>query len=107
MKGSCLCGAIEYEVVSLATPIVHCHCRTCRKAHAAAFAPTAGVQRQTEWDAWNARLQHHLLRDGNVFLSLPTYRGHRWLRAVLLNPYTDEHVIDRVFQRIDAFAPRK
>jgi ADP-ribosyl-[dinitrogen reductase] hydrolase len=26
--------------------IVHCHCRTCRKAHASAFASTARVDRE-------------------------------------------------------------
>ena len=45
MKGSCLCGAIEYEITQLDMPITHCHCRTCRKAHAAAYAPVAGVLR--------------------------------------------------------------
>lgn len=46
MKGSCLCGAVEYEIDSIDMPISHCHCRTCRKAHAAAFATTAGVMRE-------------------------------------------------------------
>lgn len=46
MKGSCLCGAIEYEIDQLDMPISHCHCRTCRKAHAAAFSSTAGVMRE-------------------------------------------------------------
>ncbi|MGR9012608.1 MAG: GFA family protein [Gammaproteobacteria bacterium] len=40
MKGSCLCGVIEYRIDM---PISHCHCRTCQKAHAAPFAATAGV----------------------------------------------------------------
>lgn len=42
MKGSCLCGEID----SIDTPIAHCHCRTCQKAHAAPFASTAGVMRK-------------------------------------------------------------
>jgi Uncharacterized conserved protein len=46
MKGSCLCGAIEYQIDSIDTPITHCHCRTCKKAHAAPFAATAGVMRE-------------------------------------------------------------
>ena len=46
MKGSCLCGAIVYEIDQLDMPISHCHCRTCRKVHAAAFVPTAGVKRE-------------------------------------------------------------
>lgn len=45
MKGSCLCGAVEYEIDQLG-PIGHCHCRTCRKAHAASFASTARVDRE-------------------------------------------------------------
>jgi ADP-ribosyl-[dinitrogen reductase] hydrolase len=44
-RGSCLCGAVRYEVDRLDMPIGHCHCTTCRKAHAAAFATTAGVMR--------------------------------------------------------------
>ena len=46
MRGSCLCGAIEYQADALAGPIVHCHCRTCQKAHAAAFATTVRVNRK-------------------------------------------------------------
>ncbi|MDQ2730591.1 MAG: GFA family protein [Armatimonadota bacterium] len=46
MKGSCLCGAVIYEIDRLDRPILHCHCTTCRKAHAAPFAPTAGVMRE-------------------------------------------------------------
>ncbi|CAB3690766.1 GFA family protein [Achromobacter dolens] len=45
MQGSCLCGAVAYQADRLAGPIVHCHCVTCRKAHAAAFASTARVAR--------------------------------------------------------------
>jgi len=45
MKGSCLCGAVEYQVDGLAGPIVHCHCHSCQKAHAAAFASTARANR--------------------------------------------------------------
>ena len=44
MKGSCLCGSIEYEISKFETEIVHCHCKTCRKAHSAAFNTTAGVK---------------------------------------------------------------
>ncbi|MBK5396794.1 GFA family protein [Pseudomonas sp. TH39(2020)] len=46
LQGSCLCKAVEYHVDSLDMPISHCHCQTCRKAHAAAFASTAGVMRE-------------------------------------------------------------
>ncbi|MDO8698574.1 MAG: GFA family protein [Pseudomonas sp.] len=46
IKGSCLCGAIGYELDNLDMPIAHCHCLTCQKAHTAAFASTAGVLRE-------------------------------------------------------------
>lgn len=45
-RGSCLCGAVRYEIDRLDMPISHCHCQTCRKAHAAAYATTAGVMRE-------------------------------------------------------------
>ena len=44
LKGSCLCGAVTYEVDRLG-PIGHCHCTTCRKAHAAPFTTTARAER--------------------------------------------------------------
>jgi hypothetical protein len=46
LKGSCLCGAIRYEIDGLDMPIGHCHCATCRKAHASAYTTTAGVMRE-------------------------------------------------------------
>jgi len=45
ITGSCLCGAVAYEVDGLSGPISHCHCRTCQKAHSAAFATTARAMR--------------------------------------------------------------
>ena len=37
-QGSCLCGSIRFEVNNKLEPVVNCHCKYCRKAHAAAFA---------------------------------------------------------------------
>ncbi len=45
MQGSCLCGAVLYEVEAPALLIGHCSCWTCRKAHAAPFTTTARVAR--------------------------------------------------------------
>jgi ADP-ribosyl-[dinitrogen reductase] hydrolase len=57
LKGSCLCGAVRYEVDQLDSPIGHCHCQTCRKAHASAFATTARVLREHfRWTAGEDRL---------------------------------------------------
>jgi hypothetical protein len=46
VRGSCLCGRVEYEASQLDSPIEHCSCRVCRKAHAAAFNTGALVKRE-------------------------------------------------------------
>lgn len=55
-------------------------------------------------DRWNADLQQFLLREAEVFLSLPRLDGRRWLRAVLLNPFTELEHIDSLFDHVDRFA---
>jgi hypothetical protein len=45
LNGSCLCGAVAYEVDAPLGAIVHCHCHTCRKAHGSAFSSVASVPR--------------------------------------------------------------
>jgi glutamate/tyrosine decarboxylase-like PLP-dependent enzyme len=56
-----------------------------------------------ERDDLNSRLQQTLLSENDVFVSLPTYRDSRWLRVVLLNPFTGPTVLDRIFSGVDAF----
>jgi len=43
IKGSCLCGAVRYEVAGPLLGAGHCHCSICRKAHGAAFATWAFI----------------------------------------------------------------
>lgn len=31
-RGSCLCGAVQYEISGEPTKFYHCHCQRCRKA---------------------------------------------------------------------------
>ncbi|WP_121743141.1 pyridoxal phosphate-dependent decarboxylase family protein [Natronorubrum halophilum] len=54
-----------------------------------------------ERDNLNNRLQEELLSKHDIFVSLPTYRDSRWLRVVLLNPFTGEDTIRRLFSGID------
>lgn len=54
-------------------------------------------------DKLNLELQQFLLGKESVFFSLPLYRGKRWLRAVLLNPYTQISIIEKIFNDIDEF----
>lgn len=45
IAGSCLCGKVKYKISGTVGDIVHCHCQTCRKAHAAAFSSVAQVKK--------------------------------------------------------------
>ncbi len=38
LQGSCLCGAVRYEVDRLEPRMAHCHCIMCRKFHGAAHS---------------------------------------------------------------------
>lgn len=44
-QGSCLCGAVKYEIRSRPKALSHCHCSQCRKGHGAAFASYGSVLR--------------------------------------------------------------
>lgn len=46
IAGSCLCGRVRYAVDGRVGEIVHCHCRTCRKAHGSAFSSVAAVRNE-------------------------------------------------------------
>ena len=59
-----------------------------------------------ELDDWNWQLQKELLGDGQTFFSFPIYRGSRWLRAVLLNPFTTQEDIQKIFGQIDQYYER-
>jgi len=43
--GSCLCGAIRYQLAAPLEEMHHCHCSRCRKAHGAAFSTFARTTR--------------------------------------------------------------
>ncbi|EAW37708.1 diaminobutyrate-2-oxoglutarate transaminase [Lyngbya sp. PCC 8106] len=54
-------------------------------------------------DQWNTDLQAYLLQKTNIFLSLPLYRGQRWLRTIILNPYINQTQLDHLIQEINQF----
>jgi len=60
-----------------------------------------------QWDTFSSRLQSHLMESGAAFFSLPRYHGRRVLKAVLLNPFTEESDLDEAFEAIDRFAARE
>ena len=77
MKGSCLCGAVQYEADQLDGPIVHCHCLTCRKVQAAAFATIAGVKREHfRWTKGEDRLTTYASSPGKIRWFCSTCGAH-------------------------------
>ena len=45
IKGSCLCGGVQFEVEEFVGPFELCHCRRCRKGSGSAFKALVGVRR--------------------------------------------------------------
>lgn len=43
IPGSCLCGASRFQLIPPTEFCSHCHCRSCRKSHAAAFVTWTSV----------------------------------------------------------------
>ena len=43
MKGRCLCSAVEIAIAPPTLLSTHCHCESCRRAHAAAFVTWTAV----------------------------------------------------------------
>jgi len=72
VKGSCLCGAIEYEAELILEKIFNCHCSQCRKSHGAAFATQAFAKGGT-------------LKFLKGEESLKEYTGHGGVRAFCSN----------------------
>ena len=67
LAGSCLCGAVAYEVGAGAGPIVHCHCATCRKAHGSAFSSLAAVPRAAfRWTRGESQLSAYESSPGKL-----------------------------------------
>ncbi|MDC7707904.1 GFA family protein [Vogesella indigofera] len=96
MQGSCLCGTVRYEIDRFDAPITHCHCLTCQKAHAAAFASTAGVLRQHfrwlagqqalgSYESSPGKLRHFCTRCGSQLVAERAAQPHIIVRVATLD----------------------
>jgi hypothetical protein len=67
IKGSCLCGAVRYEIDGCFEAIGHCHCSMCRKSHGAAFA-TWGIIKpdQFHWVAGERAVESYASSPGRT-----------------------------------------
>jgi len=45
VPGSCVCGAVRFEIQLPTLICVHCHCTLCRTNHSAAFVTWVGVSK--------------------------------------------------------------
>ena len=45
LKGSCLCGKVQFEYSGVLGPITQCHCNQCRKSNGTAFAANSQVEK--------------------------------------------------------------
>lgn len=67
IKGSCLCGAVTYEVTAPFQFLGNCHCSLCRKAHGAAFVTWGIVPRDAfRWTAGEDFVQWYESSPGNT-----------------------------------------
>ena len=44
IRGSCLCGGVQFQITRAVGPFELCHCSRCRKASGSAFAAALGVR---------------------------------------------------------------
>ena len=45
IKGSCLCGGVQYQIHGALGPIIYCHCKRCRKSSGSAFVTSTEIHR--------------------------------------------------------------
>jgi hypothetical protein len=65
ISGSCLCGAVRYEITGSFEAAGHCHCPMCRKSHGAAFATWAFVDpHQFRWTSGEEFLERYASSPG-------------------------------------------
>jgi len=71
IQGSCLCGAVAFEIAGRVTPIQLCHARRCQKSTGSAFSAEVAVRADRfRWLRGAENIQHYeapLLREPPPF----------------------------------------
>ncbi|WP_020395011.1 GFA family protein [Thiolinea disciformis] len=66
-SGSCLCGAVTYEVDHIEPYMAHCHCSMCRKFHGAAFATYGEAKAEDfRWTSGENKLKSYFAPNGTT-----------------------------------------
>ena len=102
--GSCLCGAVQFEIDAFQPQVAHCHCSMCRKFHGAAFATIAGVLRnQFRWTTGEAVLKRYIAPNGTT----RTFCRHCGSSLTFASPHASEDVIEIALGTVDDDIPVK
>ena len=47
LSGSCLCGAVKFQILEAPAIVANCHCRMCQKQHGAPFATYLSFKKES------------------------------------------------------------
>lgn len=68
LRGSCLCGAVRYEVTGEPRRFLHCHCSRCRKATGTGHASNLFIQPGTlRWLGGEEKIRSFKLPEAQRF----------------------------------------
>lgn len=102
--GSCLCGAVRFEVDAFQPHVAHCHCSMCRKFHGAACATFAGVLRhQFRWAAGEAALKRYTAPNGTT----RTFCRHCGSSLMFASPHASADTLEIALGAMDDDLPVK
>ena len=73
IRGSCLCGDVQFELSEAAGPFELCHCNRCRKVSGSAFMAALGVRR--EHFRWTSGRDAIAIYDAPIVEAPPAYRS--------------------------------
>lgn len=100
--GSCLCGAVKFEVDGFLPQVAHCHCSMCRKFHGAAFATIAGVSSSRfRWAEGEGALKEYTAGNGTT----RTFCRHCGSSLTFSSPRAPEDVVEIALGALDDDVP--
>ncbi len=71
LSGTCLCGAVRYEITGRDGRFWHCHCRRCRKATGTGHASNVLLKPdKVEWTAGEELLKRYKVPEARAFATV-------------------------------------
>ena len=101
-RGSCLCGAVKFEVDEFLPQAAHCHCSMCRKFHGAAYATIAAVRRSRfRWVAGSDALKRYTAGNGTTRM----FCSHCGSSLAFSSPRASEEEVEIALGAMDGDVP--